>query len=86
MIRADGRSGCRAGQAFADLSRRAVQNRGTDVFEKEVIAAPLTVADFASQAAICRLIGDAFPRDPIIGEEESGALRREENGPFLEAA
>jgi 3'(2'), 5'-bisphosphate nucleotidase len=54
-----------------------------DVFEKED-RSPVTVADFASQAAICQLIGDAFPRDPIIGEEESGALRREENGPFLE--
>jgi 3'(2'), 5'-bisphosphate nucleotidase len=54
-----------------------------DVFEKED-RSPVTVADFASQAAICRLIGDAFPRDPIIGEEESGALRRDENRPFLD--
>ncbi len=63
---------------------RDVQSKiAADVFEKED-RSPVTVADFASQAAICRLIGDAFPRDPIIGEEESGALRREENGPFLE--
>ncbi len=63
---------------------RDVQSKiAADVFEKED-RSPVTVADFASQAAICRLIGDAFPHDPIIGEEESGALRREENGPFLE--
>jgi 3'(2'), 5'-bisphosphate nucleotidase len=63
---------------------RDVQSKiAADVFEKED-RSPVTVADFASQAAICRLIGDAFPRDPIIGEEESGTLRREENGPFLE--
>jgi 3'(2'), 5'-bisphosphate nucleotidase len=63
---------------------RDVQSKiAADVFEKED-RSPVTVADFASQAAICRLIGNAFPRDPIIGEEESGALRREENGPFLE--
>ncbi len=63
---------------------RDVQSKiAADVFEKED-RSPVTVADFASQAAICRLIGAAFPRDPIIGEEESGALRREENGPFLE--
>jgi 3'(2'), 5'-bisphosphate nucleotidase len=63
---------------------RDVQSKiAADVFEKED-RSPVTVADFASQAAICRLIGNAFPRDPIIGEEESGALRRAENGPFLE--
>jgi 3'(2'), 5'-bisphosphate nucleotidase len=63
---------------------RDVQSKiAADVFEKED-RSPVTVADFASQAAICRLICDAFQSDPIIGEEESGALRREENGPFLE--
>jgi 3'(2'), 5'-bisphosphate nucleotidase len=63
---------------------RDVQSKiAADVFEKED-RSPVTVADFASQAAICRLIGDRFKNDPIIGEEESGALRRAENGPFLE--
>jgi 3'(2'), 5'-bisphosphate nucleotidase len=63
---------------------RDVQSKiAADVFEKED-RSPVTVADFASQAAICRLIGNAFPDDPIIGEEESGALRREENRLFLD--
>ncbi len=63
---------------------RDVQSKiAADVFEKED-RSPVTVADFASQAAICRLIGAAFPHDPIIGEEESGALRREENRLFLD--
>jgi 3'-phosphoadenosine 5'-phosphosulfate (PAPS) 3'-phosphatase len=63
---------------------RDVQSKiAADVFEKED-RSPVTVADFASQAAICRLIGTAFPHDPIIGEEESGTLRREENRPFLD--
>jgi 3'(2'), 5'-bisphosphate nucleotidase len=63
---------------------RDVQSKiAADVFEKED-RSPVTVADFASQAAICRLIGAAFPHDPIIGEEESGALRREGNRPFLD--
>ncbi len=73
-------------QAVRAASRicRDVQAKiSADVFEKED-KSPVTVADFASQAAICRAIGDAFPRDPIIGEEESGALRREENRPFLD--
>ena len=69
--------------AASRICRDVQAKISADVFEKED-RSPVTVADFASQAAICRLVGDAFPRDPIIGEEESGALRRQENGPFLE--
>ena len=45
---------------------------------------PVTVADFASQAVICRVLQAAFPRDPIMGEEESATLMRGENAPFLD--
>jgi 3'(2'), 5'-bisphosphate nucleotidase len=63
---------------------RSVQAKITpDVLQKDD-RSPVTVADFASQAVICRAIGKAFPNDPIIGEEESGTLRREENAPFLD--
>jgi 3'(2'), 5'-bisphosphate nucleotidase len=62
---------------------RSVQEKITpDVLEKHD-RSPVTVADFASQAIICRALGAAFPRDPIIGEEESATLLREENAPFL---
>lgn len=44
---------------------------------------PVTVADFGSQAAVCRVVGDAFPNDPIIAEEDSAALRTPENAGFL---
>jgi 3'(2'), 5'-bisphosphate nucleotidase len=70
-------------RAASRICRDVQCKMSADVFEKED-RSPVTVADFASQAAICRLIGDAFPSDPIIGEEESGALRRPENGPFLD--
>ena len=36
---------------------------------------PVTVADFGSQAIICRMIRDVFPNDPIVAEEDSSALR-----------
>jgi 3'(2'), 5'-bisphosphate nucleotidase len=63
---------------------RSVQEKITpDVLEKDD-RSPVTVADFASQAVIGRALGAAFPHDPIIGEEESATLRREENGPFLD--
>ncbi len=36
---------------------------------------PVTVADFASQAVVCKAIREAFPDDPIVGEEDAKDLR-----------
>jgi 3'(2'), 5'-bisphosphate nucleotidase len=44
---------------------------------------PVTVADFGSQALICRALAKAFPDDPIIAEEDSAELRRAENAAIL---
>jgi 3'(2'), 5'-bisphosphate nucleotidase len=44
---------------------------------------PVTVADFASQALVGRLLGQAFPEDPLVGEEDSSALRAAEAGGTL---
>jgi 3'(2'), 5'-bisphosphate nucleotidase len=38
---------------------------------------PVTVADFGSQALICRLLAEHFPADPVIAEEDSAELRRD---------
>jgi len=38
---------------------------------------PVTVADFGSQALICRSLAQAFGRDPVAAEEDSTALRSE---------
>ena len=63
---------------------RAVQAKITpDVLEKKD-KSPVTVADFASQALICRALRAAFPRDPIIDEEDSSELRAAANAPFLD--
>ncbi len=40
---------------------------------------PVTVADFGAQALVCRRIGQSFPDDTIVAEEDSAALRAEEN-------
>ncbi len=45
---------------------------------------PVTVADFASQAVVCHAIGEAFPDDPIIAEEDALALHQPENEHFLQ--
>ena len=42
---------------------------------KKVDRSPVTVADFGSQALICSAIGNAFPKDCIVAEEDSQALR-----------
>jgi len=45
---------------------------------------PVTVADYCSQAMICRALAEAFPRDPIVAEEDTTDLRTEEHRPVLE--
>ena len=43
---------------------------------------PVTIADFASQAVVCRELRSAFT-DPIIGEEGSAELRTDDGAEFL---
>ncbi len=45
---------------------------------------PVTLADFGSQALICRALAEAFPGDPVIAEEDSTELRQAENAPMLD--
>jgi len=45
---------------------------------------PVTVADFGSQAVICKAVADAFPADPIVGEEDAAELRTPEMGDRLQ--
>lgn len=54
---------------FAELSKRD--------------RSPVTVADFGSQAIVCRRLHEAFPADPIIAEEDSAALRLPDQQPVL---
>ncbi|MBU0512317.1 MAG: 3'(2'),5'-bisphosphate nucleotidase, partial [Chloroflexi bacterium] len=45
---------------------------------------PVTVADFAAQALVGSLLETHFPDDPLIGEEDSAALRTPGARPTLE--
>ena len=45
---------------------------------------PVTIADFGSQALICRTLAEAFPGDPVIAEEDSADLRLPANEALLE--
>jgi 3'(2'), 5'-bisphosphate nucleotidase len=63
---------------------RAVQRAiGEGVLDKED-RSPVTVADFASQAIVCKAISEAFPCDGMIAEEDSAALKSQENAAFLD--
>ncbi len=59
---------CRTVQAQIDLGELQKKDRS-----------PVTVADFGSQALVCRALGEVFPADPVIGEEDSTALRETGN-------
>lgn len=45
---------------------------------------PVTVADYGSQAVVCRTLTARFPDLPIIAEESATALRKPENATLLE--
>ncbi|MCW6038955.1 3'(2'),5'-bisphosphate nucleotidase [Spirulina subsalsa FACHB-351] len=45
---------------------------------------PVTVADYGSQAIICRAIAQSFPSDAIVGEEDAAELRRPEMADTLQ--
>jgi len=45
---------------------------------------PVTIADFGSQAIICKLIKEQFPNDVIVAEEDSTELRKPAHSKILE--
>jgi 3'(2'), 5'-bisphosphate nucleotidase len=62
----------------ASRACRAVQQRMVrpETLQKRD-KSPVTVADFASQAIVCAMLEDAFPLDPVVGEESAKALRED---------
>ena len=72
-------------QAVREAARlcRAVASQ----ISPEVLAkkdkSPVTVADFGSQALICRTLAQTFPNDPVIAEEDAVELRGPENAAIL---
>ncbi len=64
----------------------AVQRR---LLKSETLAkqdkSPVTVADFAVQAIVCRELAQHFPDDPLVGEESAELLREPEQGALCDA-
>src|SRR3954465_1015428 len=65
----------RAVREAAGLCRTVRRQIAPDVLDKADLS-PVTVADFGSQALICRALAEAFPADPVIAEEDAADLPR----------
>jgi 3'(2'), 5'-bisphosphate nucleotidase len=62
---------------------RAVQAEITPTMLEKKDRSPVTVADFGSQAIVCRHLSRAFANDPVIAEEDSAELREAANASVL---
>lgn len=71
-----------ASEAVTEAARLCAAVRadmvGADALEKGD-RSPVTIADFGSQALVCRHLIKDFPQDIIVGEEDSSDLQKPEN-------
>ena len=58
------------------LCQQVQTDMGRDDAVEKADRSPVTVADFGAQALICQAIGEAFPKDAIVAEEDSQELRK----------
>ena len=72
-----------AARQAALIVRRVQQELITPALTKED-RSPVTVADFAAQAVIGRLLAQFYPSDALVAEEDSAALGEPDNAPTLE--
>lgn len=75
--------GLAAVRQAARACRSVQQSITPDVLSKKD-KSPVTVADFASQAIVCKMLAEAFPQDAMIAEEDAAALAEPENAAFLD--
>ncbi len=69
----------RASQLCASVQSRISSVAQLDKVDKS----PVTVADYGAQALVLRHLAKAFPKDPAVGEEDTGELRQAENAALL---
>jgi 3'(2'), 5'-bisphosphate nucleotidase len=65
------RDSARAAALLCEQVRRELVGEAITKEDKS----PVTVADFGAQAVICRRLAQEFSADPVVGEEDSAALR-----------
>jgi len=67
--------------ALCEEVRRELPGKGSILKSDR---SPVTVADYGSQAIICKLIKEKFPYDVIVAEEDSTELRRPNHSAVLD--
>lgn len=75
--------GLAAVRLAAKVCRSVQQSINREALDKQD-KSPVTIADFASQAIVCRSLAEAFPDDAVIAEEEAAALVAPENQAFVD--
>jgi 3'(2'), 5'-bisphosphate nucleotidase len=60
--------------AAAKLCEQVRQNIPEAIAKED--RSPVTVADFGAQAVVCKALAEAFPTDPVVGEEEAATLKK----------
>jgi len=79
MLQKEKEAGLRAvGTAMALAAAIQKEMTGKETLTKSD-RSPVTIADFAAQALVCNALVAAFPGVPIVGEEDSLAIRKPEN-------
>src|SRR5262249_35475810 len=73
----------RAVREAARLCRAVSAEISPEVLDKRD-KSPVTVADFGSQALICRALLESYPEDKVIAEEDSALLLSPSNDPILD--
>lgn len=63
--------------AAATICEQVRQTMVPEAIEKKD-KSPVTVADFSAQAVVCKALAEAFPNDPVVGEEDAGELQTPE--------
>jgi len=71
--------GRQAVKAAMDVSRRIQKDVSSLRTLTKNDRSPVTIADFAAQALVCKALSTHFPDIPIVAEEDSLAIRKPEN-------
>lgn len=73
-----------AARLCAAVRSEMVTGTGADKLDKQD-RSPVTIADFGAQAIVSRIIGESFPDDAFVAEEDSALLRDAANAMQLSA-
>jgi 3'(2'), 5'-bisphosphate nucleotidase len=67
----------------AGLCRQVQSEMSRPLASQKADRSPVSVADYGSQAIVCRSLAAAFPGDPVVAEETAAALRDPDQAEML---